>query len=107
MTRPPVILTRAQRAAVEEGIRELCRKRKWGLWALNARSNHVHIVVTADLSSKAVRSAIKAAGTKGMRKRDCWRSVKTPWGGGGSRRKVWTDDQLQATINYVMYDQGE
>jgi hypothetical protein len=43
----PVILHREQRAVVEDAIREVCEQRKYALHAVNARSNHVHSVVTA------------------------------------------------------------
>ena len=33
------------RGTVERAIRETCEIRKWALFALNARTNHVHVVV--------------------------------------------------------------
>src|SRR6266566_9951375 len=41
-----VILNPAQRRCVEEAIRETCEIRKWGLYALSVRTNHVHVVVS-------------------------------------------------------------
>src|SRR5687768_7467026 len=48
MVEAAVQLTRQQRNIVEQTIREHCEIRKWRLHAVNARSNHVHVVVTAD-----------------------------------------------------------
>jgi hypothetical protein len=44
----PVLLTDEQRALVEQTIRDHCRFRAWTLHAVHARSNHIHVVVTAD-----------------------------------------------------------
>ena len=38
----PVTLSRPRRAAIEVGLRETCAIRKWDLWALNIRTNHLH-----------------------------------------------------------------
>jgi REP element-mobilizing transposase RayT len=107
MTRPPVRLNAKQRAAAERGIRETCKFRKWTLWALNVRTNHVHVVVTANCSSKQARAALKANATRAMRESKCWNGNKSPWARRGSRRKLFTEKQLNAAIDYVLYDQGE
>src|SRR2546428_13724781 len=64
---PPVKLNRGQRAAIDFGIRETCIVRKWDLWALHVRTNHLHCVVTANRTSKTVLSALKANATRSMR----------------------------------------
>ncbi|GIX03803.1 MAG: hypothetical protein KatS3mg113_0809 [Planctomycetaceae bacterium] len=48
MVEAAVLLTAEQRALVEQTIRDHCRIRGWHLHAVNARSKHVHVVVTAD-----------------------------------------------------------
>jgi REP element-mobilizing transposase RayT len=60
MTAHEVILTANQRELVEETIRAHCRLRKWQLHAINVRSNHVHLVVTADVAPEKVMSQLKA-----------------------------------------------
>ena len=107
LKRPPVRLNRRQRKAATEGIQEICKKRNWGLWAVNTRTNHVHVVVTADCDSKKVRSTLKAHATKQMRERGCWPYPESPWADKGSRKKLFTEAELSAAIDYVMYDQGE
>src|SRR5439155_1451456 len=42
LKRPPVKLTSPQRAIVEFAIRETCEIRRWNLWTVNVRTNHVH-----------------------------------------------------------------
>src|SRR6266852_6159294 len=41
LKQPPVKLTQLQRVTIELAMRETCAIRKWGLWALNVRTNHV------------------------------------------------------------------
>jgi len=107
LKRPPVILTKPRRDAVERGIRDTCRIRKWRLWALNVRTNHIHTVVSADCNSKKVRATLKANATRSMRESGCWKSESTPWAEKGSRRFLWTEKDLLDAINYVLYDQGD
>jgi hypothetical protein len=47
MRQEPYILDEARRAVVLRTIREVAAHRRWRLWAVHARTNHVHIVVTA------------------------------------------------------------
>jgi len=102
----PVKLNSKQRVAVEKGIRETCRIRKWRLWAFNIRTNHVHSVVSANRQGWEVLCALKANATRTLREEGCWRSEHSPWVRRGSKIRLWTDRQLQGAINYVLYNQG-
>ena len=42
----PVVLNASQRQSVDRAIRETCDFRKWHLYALNVRTNHIHAVVS-------------------------------------------------------------
>jgi hypothetical protein len=54
-------LSEAQRRTVEATIRKHCEVRQWFLHAVNARSNHVHIVVAAPgYKPETVRDQFKA-----------------------------------------------
>src|SRR5262249_12003475 len=44
MVESAVVLTPGQRDLVEQTIRDHCRIRGWVLHAVNARSNHIHVV---------------------------------------------------------------
>ncbi len=107
LKQPPVKLTAPQRAAIERGIRDTCRIREWRLWAFNIRTNHVHSVVSANCKSKKVLAALKANATRSMREAGCWNSGKTPWADRGSRKFLWTDQELRGAIDYVLYQQGD
>jgi REP element-mobilizing transposase RayT len=103
----PVKVNRRQRVAIDSEIRKTCAHRKWELWALNVRTNHVHCVVTANCKSRSVLIALKANATRSMREIGCWRSDLSPWSRGGSRKKIWTDKELANAIAYVVENQGE
>ena len=107
LKQPPVHLTKIQRAVVEKAIRELCQEKGWGLWAVNARTNHVHAVVSANCGSKKLRAALKARATKMMREKGCWHHDYSPWADRGSRQKLWTYQEVINAVVYVECEQGE
>ena len=107
LTQAPVKLKNQQRKLVEEALSETCEVRKWCLWASNVLSNHVHAVVTANCRPERVMNALKANATRTMRQHDCWNSDRSPWAYGGSKRYLWSDEELGNAIAYVKYDQGE
>ena len=107
LKQPPVKLSGRQREAINFGIRETCEIRKWDLWALNVRTNHLHCVVTASCNPKTVLIALKANATRSMRELGCWRSDLSPWARGGSEKYLWTEEELANAIAYVVEDQGE
>jgi len=104
---PPVKLSAQRRAAIDEAIQETCKIRRWNLCARSVRTNHVHVVVTASCDPEIVLRALKANATRKMREAGCWRSRQTPWARKGSKRCLWTHEQLIAAIVYVEYEQGE
>src|SRR5258705_9792259 len=42
----PVILNARQRKSIQLAVNEVCVNRKWHLHAFNARTNHVHAIVS-------------------------------------------------------------
>ena len=64
----PTFLTLGQRQTVTEAIHEVCRHRCWILHEVNARSNHVHIAVSAKSEPKKMIGALKSYTVKVMRR---------------------------------------
>jgi len=106
LKQPPVRLRMKQRRKVEEAVYDTCKKRKWNLWVVNARTNHVHSVVTAGGDPEIVLNAFKANATRMMREAGLWKSKYSPWVKRGSKIWLWTQQELMAAIDYVLYDQG-
>src|SRR5690242_3292969 len=67
MTTNACCLDAEQRQIVGRQIVETCRFRGWQLHAVNCRSNHVHVVVTADVSPQIVRNQLKAWSTRRLK----------------------------------------
>src|SRR5882724_3169489 len=107
LKQPPVRLSSSERQIVESGIRETCTMRRWQLWTLNVRTNHVHAVISANKKPEVILSAIKANATRGLREAGLWTNDLSPWEFRGSKRYLWTEEQLASAIAYVEHDQGE
>jgi REP element-mobilizing transposase RayT len=107
LAQPAVKLSSKARTTVELAIRETCDVRKWSLWAFNVRTNHVHTVVSANAKPDCIRSAFKANATRMLREAGYWRGERSPWARKGSKRYLWTEQDLINAIAYVLYDQGE
>ena len=56
----PITFDDAQRALIEQVIKEHCRVRQWHIFALNVRTNHIHVVVAADREPEDVMNQFKA-----------------------------------------------
>jgi hypothetical protein len=70
------------------------------------RSNHVHIVVSADCPPERVMIDLKAYATRALRRDgDMDRSIKI-WEDHGSTRYLWTPVHLQDACAYVLDGQG-
>jgi hypothetical protein len=67
MTEDACRLDGEQRAVVERQIAETCNVRGWELHAVNCRSNHLHVVVTAAQAPKTVRNQLKAWCTRRLK----------------------------------------
>ncbi|PYS43090.1 MAG: hypothetical protein DMF71_07945 [Acidobacteria bacterium] len=103
----PILLNRAQRDLVELAIREVCALRDYVLHAVNARTNHVHSVVTAPCKPEHVMDSFKAYATRKLREEGLLgRNIK-PWARHGSTPYLWTEEQVKRAIDYVINGQGD
>ena len=90
MSESEVILNETQRDKVENVCREHAAIRGWILHAVNARSNHVHLAVSADKGPKVVRDQFKANTTRVLRQEpDAIRKEKIWTRGGRLRNHRW------------------
>jgi REP element-mobilizing transposase RayT len=99
---PIILLDRANRAVVESAIERHCQHRGWHMWAASARSNHVHVVVTAGgFTGKTVRDQLKANCTRELR--ECWKEFRErpAWTVGGDVQCINGEDELAIVVEYV------
>jgi REP element-mobilizing transposase RayT len=99
----PVLLSEAQRAAVEDQIRETCRHRGWALHAVNARRTHVHVVVTADADPDLVMDQLKSWASRRLNALQGFKSHW--WVYHGSTKWINDPAYLDAAIKYVLEGQ--
>jgi hypothetical protein len=105
MTEGVCYLSTTQRAVVEEQIAETCELRGWKLHAVNCRSNHVHVVITAvNTEPNKVRRDLKAWATR--RLCDVFDTSQINWWAErGSIRHIHDQFGLEAAILYVLEGQ--
>lgn len=97
----PTYLTSEQRQTVTEAIQEVCRHRNWILSEVNARTNHVHIVVSAKVDPKKMINDFKSYATRKLREMNLVDPDMKIWTRGGSRKYLWNEDSVKAACHYV------
>jgi REP element-mobilizing transposase RayT len=96
-----VLLSPTDRETVQTACREHCEFRNWELLAVNARSNHVHIVMIADESPKKVRDQLKANCTRCLRQQAEPLIAKRTWTRGGDVELLDSEDDIESVVVYV------
>jgi REP element-mobilizing transposase RayT len=95
------VLTGEQRREVEIQVAETCAHRGWTLHAVNCRTNHLHVVVSADVPNvDKIRIDLKAWTTRMLKQRYGARRLRW-WAERGSIRYLNREDDLEAAIHYV------
>ena len=97
-----VLLSQEQRLLAQFEIDRHCEYRSWKLWVGNARTNHIHVVVTAPkYSGKSVRDQLKANCTRRLREHFYAFRDRAVWTVGGDWQCVNTEDELERVILYA------
>ncbi len=101
LKQPPVKLGSQRRADIEKAIRETCKIRGWVLLALNARTNHIHTVVSANCKPEPILNGFKANATREMMEAGCWLSDRSPWIPRGSKKYLWDEESVSARMCFT------
>jgi REP element-mobilizing transposase RayT len=102
MSESAVWLSPEARDAVDAAIRETCNYRTWPVHALNVRSNHAHVVVTAQgATPEWVMKVLKSYGTRAMNRMYPQADRKHWWTEGGSKRYLNDERSVAAAVRYV------
>ncbi|QDU70771.1 transposase [Mucisphaera calidilacus] len=97
---PPLILSSSQRQLLDRTIQEHCIFRGWSLHALNVRTNHIHVVLTASDPPETVMQKLKIRCTLILNEHG--HNTPKPWTDHGSTRWIDSEGSLQLAIRYVM-----
>ncbi len=103
----PILLDPAQRALTERTIAEACTFREWTLLAVNARTNHVHLVVTAPDKPERVMNVLKSRCTRMLREAALIAVATQPWSRHGSTVYLWDEQQVARACDYVVHGQDK
>ncbi|MGD9693329.1 MAG: transposase [Phycisphaerales bacterium] len=96
-----VVLGEEERRVVEGEIRRTCELRGWRLHAINVRTNHVHVVVTAKEEPEHVMTSFKAWATKALRARGLVGEGTKVWSRHGSTRWLHKETTIVSACDYV------
>lgn len=100
MVAPPMNLDSAQRECVNQAIHGVCEYRGWKLWELSARSNHVHVVVSANSLPEPMMNSWKSWATRRLKEAGLLNSEHV-WARHESTRYLWDQASLDGAIRYV------
>ena len=107
MKESALLLSHDERALIETTVGDHCQIRIWHLWAVSARSNHVHVVVTSrDYKPMTVRDQLKAWCSRRLKER-FQPDRKRFWAEGGSYRCLFDEDSLAQAIQYTLDGQDK
>ncbi len=101
------VLNQEQRAVVTAAVQEVCANRGYTLYAVNARTNHVHSVVSARSKPEHIMNSFKSYATRKLRQAHLLSDDVKPWSRHGSTPYLWTEDDLRRAIDYVLTGQGD
>ena len=103
-------LDEEQRSLVEATIRDHCQIRGWTLHAVNCRSNHLHVVVTAGIHPNQVCEQFKAWASRRLKQFERQRNSESGplpgirerwWAERGSQRYLNDEASLEGAVLYV------
>jgi REP element-mobilizing transposase RayT len=97
---PTIRFDEDQREIVDGAIRSHCDIRRWTLHALNVRTNHVHLVVSAAIDPDNAILQFKAWCSRRLNERH--HVSQRWWTRGGSTKYIFDQRYLEAAIRYVL-----
>lgn len=104
---PSFILKPQYRATILKAVMEVCEYRRWRHYAIHVRTNHVHVVVSADPPPEKILHDFQAYATRHLRGHDHTLKDTKIWTQHGSTKYLWNLKSLIDTISYVIHQQGE
>ena len=101
MKHDDVRLRPQDRKTVEDACCQHCLHRGWILHAVNARSNHVHVVVSGYENPETIRDQLKANCTTRLRSQPDPMIRDRTWTKKGDCEVLFTDEELQNAVAYT------
>jgi REP element-mobilizing transposase RayT len=95
-----------QRAVVLAAIQEVCAFRDWELLAAHARTNHVHVVVSAPGMPKRIMADFKHRASFHLNQANPGSGAAVWWARHGSTKYLWKMEAVERAIRYTVLEQG-
>jgi REP element-mobilizing transposase RayT len=102
----PVTFAPRQRLLVHRTVVQVCEFRCWDLFAVNVRTNHVHVVLSGPGEPEPMMNALKSWSTRRLREEQLVPSGDRIWSRHGSTRYLWETNGVAAACAYVL-DQND
>lgn len=102
MSAAAVLLSPHHREAVESACRDHSNFRGWELHAVNARTNHVHVIVEGAEAPQRMRDQLKANSTRWLRQVEPPLVADRTWTRGGDCQILDKEEDIEAAAAYVM-----
>ena len=107
MLQEPYAFDRTAREVVLGALRQHCNYRGWNLLAAHARSNHVHVIVEAEIRPERIMSEFKVYASRELNRVGSDGPARMRWARHGGTRWLWKDEDVMRVLQYVIDDQGE
>jgi REP element-mobilizing transposase RayT len=104
---PPLLIAPKMRRVIREAIEQDCEFRQRKLFAVNVRTNHVHVVIAHAAAPDKMLHALKSRCTRMLRKSKLLDPAQPVWTSGGSKTWLLNEEERADAIHYVLHEQGE
>ncbi|MEO8540210.1 MAG: hypothetical protein ABI577_10760 [bacterium] len=89
----------------DSALRERCAFAGWHVLALNVRTNHVHMVISAELAPERVLT-LKSWATRRLVANGLSTQGAKVWARHVSTRYLWSNRDVEGAVDYVLNRQG-
>ena len=100
------LMNDSDRRVVLSTIQQVCLHRGWALLVCHVRSNHVHVVVEAEIKPETAMNTFKAYASRALRENVSDDRNPRRWARHGSTKYLFTRDEVDNAISYVADHQG-
>jgi REP element-mobilizing transposase RayT len=107
MNQEPYALDSCRRQVVLAAILEVCQYRGWAALAVQVRSNHLHVVVDANASPELAMNTFKSYASRSLNAQHVDPPDRKRWARHESTRYLWTREEIENAIRYVLAKQGQ
>jgi hypothetical protein len=107
MTEPAYTMAPVEREIVLNSIITLTAERRWLLLGAHVRTNHVHVVVSAEREPERIMSDLKARASRDLSFAGFDSVKRRRWTRHGSTRHLFEEEHVEAAIRYALDEQGE